>query len=101
MKDWKMYTEKIEELSTALESSLSGLDVEYELKTPEDEDFDTTFKVPYVSVKYYVDEDRYYERKVELFEYYLNAPISETVKLIKDMVEEFLMEIEQSEYGGG
>ncbi|MEJ5338109.1 MAG: dephospho-CoA kinase [Aquificaceae bacterium] len=101
MKDWKNYSAKIEELRKALEESLSGLDVEYELKTPEDPDFDTRFRVPYVLLRYYTDEEHAHERKIELFEYYFEAPAEETAKLIKDMVEEFLMEIDQSEYGGG
>lgn len=101
MKNWKKYAEKIEELKTALEETLGGLDVEYEIKTPENPDFDQSFKVPYLVIKYYIDEEHARERKIELFEYYLEAPINEAAKVIKDMVEEFLMEIDQSEYGGG
>lgn len=101
MKDWKIYSEKMDALKHALEESLSGLDVEYELVTPEDPSADKDIKVPYVLLRYYTDEEHAYERKIELFEYYLQAPVEETAKLIKDMVEEFLMEIDQTEYGGG
>jgi len=101
MKDWKIYSGKIEELSKVLEESLSGLDVEYELITPENPNFDKSLKVPYLLLRYYTDEQHSYERKIELFEYYFDTPVEETAKLIKDMVEEFLMEIDQSEYGGG
>ncbi|MCS6998713.1 MAG: dephospho-CoA kinase [Aquificaceae bacterium] len=101
MKDWQKYTERIERLKSSLEDALGGLDVEYELKTPGDVGFDPSFKVPYVLLKYYTDEEHAHERKIELFEYYLEAPVEETTKLIKDMVEEFLMEIDQSQYGGG
>ncbi|MFN3946493.1 MAG: dephospho-CoA kinase [Aquificaceae bacterium] len=101
MKDWGKYKQKVEELKAALDKALSGLDVEYELKTPEDADFDVSFKVPYLSIRYYTDEEHFHERKIELFDYYFGSPTEETLKLIKDMVEEFLMEIEQSEYGGG
>ncbi len=101
MKDWKIYSAKIEELRKALGESLRGLDVEYDIITPEDPNFDQSFKTPYLLLRYYTDEQHFHERKIELFEYYLDAPVHETVKLIKDMVEEFLMEIDQSEYGGG
>ena len=101
MKNWEKYTETIEGLKVALEEALSGLDIEYEIKTPKDPDFDPSLKAPYLLIKYYTDEEHAHERKIELFEYYLNAPINETVNLIKDMVEEFLMEIDQTEYGGG
>lgn len=96
MKDWKIYREKLEELKAGLEKELSGLYVEYELREP-----DEHTRVPYILLRYYTDEEHTHERKVELFEYYLTAPVEETIKLIKDMVEEFLMEIDQSEYGGG
>ena len=78
-----------------------GLDVEYEVKTPEEPDFEHHFKVPYLLLRYYTDQEHAHERKIELFDYYLDNPLQETAKLIKDMVEEFLMEIDQSEYGGG
>ncbi|MFN3598833.1 MAG: dephospho-CoA kinase, partial [Aquificaceae bacterium] len=74
MKDWEKYSQKVKELKVALESALGGLDVEYELKTPEDSDFDTSFKVPYLSIRYYVDEEHFHDRKIELFEYYFDNP---------------------------
>ncbi|MFN4013127.1 MAG: dephospho-CoA kinase [Aquificaceae bacterium] len=101
MKDWQKYIPKVEELKKALEEAFGALDVEYEVKMPGEEGFDPSFKVPYVLVKYYTDESHAHERKIELFEYYLEEPLENTVKMIKDMVEEFLMEIDQSEYGGG
>ncbi|MEJ7554843.1 MAG: dephospho-CoA kinase [Aquificaceae bacterium] len=101
MKDWKIYSAKIDELKRILEETLGGLDVEYEVKTPDEPDFDHHFKVPYLLLRYYTDQEHAHERKIELFNYYLDNPLQETAKLIKDMVEEFLMEIDQSEYGGG
>ncbi len=101
MKDWKIYSAKIDELKKALEEALGGLDVEYEVKTPDEPDFDHNFKVPYVLFRYYTDKEHAHERRIELFEYYFDTSPQETANLIKDMVEEFLMEIDQSEYGGG
>lgn len=101
MKDWQKYTQKVEELKKALGEALGALDVEYEVKMPGEEGFDPSFKVSYVLVKYYTDEGHSHERKIELFEYYLEEPVENMVKMIKDMIEEFLMEIDQSEYGGG
>ncbi|MCS6956987.1 MAG: dephospho-CoA kinase [Aquificaceae bacterium] len=101
MKDWKKHEKEIEELKKALEEALGGLDVEYEVKTPEDPDFETSYKVPYILLKYYTDEEHAHTRRIELFEYYFDMSAEERIKLIKDMVEEFLMEIDQSEYGGG
>lgn len=101
MKDWQRYTPKLEELKKALEEALGALDVEYEIKMPGEEGSDPSIKVPYVLVKYYTDEGHGHERKIELFEYYLEESFDNIVKIIKDMVEEFLMEIDQSEYGGG
>ncbi|MCX8164234.1 MAG: dephospho-CoA kinase [Aquificaceae bacterium] len=101
MKDWRNYKARIDELMNVLDSTISGIDIDYELKTPEDEDFDPSLRVPYILLKYYADEEHEYERKIELFEYYFDKPTQETAKLITDMVEEFLMEIDQSLYGGG
>lgn len=101
MKDWKKHLHRIEELKRALEQVLSGLDLEYDLLLPGEGDFDPSLSLPYVRLRYYADENHTYERKIELFEYYLESPVEETVKLIKDMAEEFLMEIDQSQYGGG
>ncbi len=91
----------MEELKKSLEEALVSLDMEYDVKMPGEEGFDPSFKVPYVLLRYYTDEDHYHERKIELFDYYFEEPLENLVKLIKDMAEEFLMEIDQSEYGGG
>lgn len=77
------------------------MELEYELKTPTEEELSKGIKVPYVLLRFYTDEKHYHERKIELFDYYFEQPVEETAKLIRDMAEEFIMEIEQSEYGGG
>jgi dephospho-CoA kinase len=52
-------------------------------------------------VRFEVSENITKERKIELFDYYLEKDTNELIKLITDMIEEFAAESESSEYGGG
>jgi len=99
--DWKKYETKILELKEIFKYKPEGTDVEVEVLTPEDPGFDPSMELPYVRVRYYVDDDHYHERKIELYEHYLKKDLSELVKLIEHFIQEFEGEIESSEYGGG
>jgi len=52
-------------------------------------------------VRFEVSENTTKERKIELFDYYLEKDTNELIKLITDMIEEFVAQSESSEYGGG
>ncbi|NPB07894.1 MAG: dephospho-CoA kinase [Aquificae bacterium] len=99
--DWRKYEEKIRELKEIFRKKSEGTDVEVEVITPDDPDFDPSMELPYVRVRYYVDDDHYHERKIELFEHYLQKDTEELVKLIEHFIQEFEAEIDWSEYGGG
>lgn len=102
MMNWKIYEEKLKELRDYLEKSYTtNPDIEVHLISPDDKEFQHDKDIPYVLVRYYVDDDHFHERKMELFDYYLEKDIKEIVKMLTAMIEEFTMEIEQSEYGGG
>ncbi|ADO45558.1 dephospho-CoA kinase [Hydrogenobacter thermophilus TK-6] len=102
MKDWKIYEKKLGELKDYLEKNYAtNPDVEVRLLLPYEEGFYHDREVPYILVKYYIDEERFHERKIELFDYYLDKDTKEIINMLTAMIEEFIMEIEQSEYGGG
>ncbi len=98
--DWTKYKTKILELKEILKNKNEGTDVEVSLVTPDDPDFDPNMQVPYIRVRYYVD-DHTHERKIELFEHYLQKDIEEIIKLVEFFIQEFESEIDSSEYGGG
>ncbi len=93
--NWKAYRQKVVELREIFRTKNEGTETEVEVVIPEDDQ-----GLPYVLIRFSV-EDHVYERKIELFEHYLKKDISELVKLIEHYIQEFEMEIEQSEYGGG
>jgi hypothetical protein len=102
MFDWKKYKEKLLALREFLESEKPfGADVDVELVLPEDPQFKLHREVPYLLVRFELSENTTKERKIELFDYYLEKDTAELLKLITDMIEEFVAESESSEYGGG
>ncbi len=102
MKKWKEYEDKVSELKEYLEQKyMASPDVEVSLLLPGEEGFQHDVDIPYISIKYYVNKDNFHERKVELFEHYLDRDIKDIINFITDLIEEFIMEVEQAEYGGG
>ncbi len=96
MKSWQKYEQKLKELKDYFENSYNASpDIEVSLILPNEKE------IPYVLVRYYIDDERFHERKIELFEYYLEKDIREVASMITAIIEEFATEIEQSEYGGG
>lgn len=98
--NWEDYREKVLELKQIFKNKNEGTEVEVEVLLPEDEEYDSEVGVPYVRVRYYVN-DHYHERKIELYEYHLKKELDDLVNLIEHFIQEFEMEIDQSEYGGG
>ncbi|MFN3813808.1 MAG: dephospho-CoA kinase [Aquificaceae bacterium] len=102
MKNWRAYEDKVRELREYLEQKYTASpNVEVSLLLPGESGFQHDVEIPYISVKYYLNEDSFHERKVELFEHYLIRDIKDIISLITDLIEEFIMEVEQAEYGGG
>jgi dephospho-CoA kinase len=102
MFDWKKYKVKLLALREIIEEVRPfGADVDVELVLPEDPQFKLHKEVPYLLVRFEVSENITKERKIELFDYYLEKDTAELLKLITDMIEEFVAESESSEYGGG
>jgi hypothetical protein len=96
MKSWQKYEQKLKELKDYFENSYNASpDIEVSLILPNEKE------MPYVLVRYYIDDERFHERKIELFEYYLEKDTREVASMITAIIEEFATEIEQSEYGGG
>ncbi|ADC90169.1 hypothetical protein Thal_1540 [Thermocrinis albus DSM 14484] len=102
MVKWENYREKLEYLKKCFEEKeCLSADVEVRLLLPGDEGFQLDRNVPYLLVRYYLDGDNYRERKIELFEYYLDKDIKELMSFLTALVKEFIAEVEQTEYGGG
>jgi hypothetical protein len=100
--DWKKYKAKLLALRELIEMVRPfGADVDVELVLPEDPQFKLHREVPYLLVRFEVSENITKERKIELFDYYLEKDMNELIKLITDMIEGFVAESESSEYGGG
>ncbi|RUM29036.1 MAG: dephospho-CoA kinase [Aquifex sp.] len=98
--DWTKYKTKILELKEIFKNKNEGTDVEVAVITPEDPDFEPEMQIPYVRIRFYI-ENHIHERKVELFEHYMQKDVDEIVKLIEFFIQEFESEIESSEYSGG
>lgn len=102
MFNWKKYKEKLLALRELTERERPfGADVDVELVLPEDPQFKLHKEIPYLLVRFEVSENITKERKIELFDYYLEKDTGELLKLITDMIEEFVAESESAEYGGG
>jgi len=99
--DWTKYEDKIKELKETFQKKTEGAEVEVDVLTPNDPEFDKNMALPYVRVRYYQDSERFHELKIELFEHYMQKPTEEIVKLIEHFIQEFEAEIDWSEYGGG
>ncbi len=98
--NWEEYKEKVLELREIFRNKNEGTETEVDILLPGEEGYESESGVPYVRIRYYVD-DHYHERKVELYEYHLKKELQDLVDLIEHFVQEFEMEIDQSEYGGG
>ena len=98
--EWEKYKDKVLELKEIFKNRSEGGEVEVDVLLPGEEGYKSEIGVPYVKVRYYVNE-HYYERRIDLYEYHLRKDIKELVHLIEHFIQEFEMEIDQSEYGGG
>jgi len=99
--DWTKYKTKIMELKEIFKNKSEGINVEVDVITPEDPDFDPKMQLPYVRVRYYVDDDHAHERRIELFEHLIKKDIDEIIREVEFFIQEFESEIDASEYGGG
>ncbi len=98
--NWEQFKEKIQQLKDIFRNRSEGSEVEVDILLPGEEGYRSNVGVPYVMVRYYVD-DHYHERRIDLYEYHLQKDIDDLVNLIEHFIQEFEMEIDQSEYGGG
>ncbi|WP_448588382.1 dephospho-CoA kinase [Thermocrinis sp.] len=102
MFNWKHYEEKLLAIRSYLEgSAFYSPDIEVKLFLPGSEDFELEKEIPHLKVHFYIDQQRNRTRIIELFEYYLEKDLTELIKILKDMIEEFVAESESTEYGGG
>ena len=97
---WEMYRDKVLRLREVLREKAEGGEVEMEVVLPGEEGYDSQVGVPYVRVRYY-GEDAHHDRRIDLYEYHLKKDFEDLVNLIEHFVQEFEMEIDQTEYGGG
>lgn len=98
--NWEQYKEKVLELKEILKNKSEGGEVEVEVLLPGEEGYQSEVGVPYVRVRYYIDE-HFHERRIDLYEYHLKKDLKDLINLIEHFIQEFEMEIDQSEYGGG
>ena len=99
--DWKKYETKILELKEIFKHKTEGAEVDVDVITPDDPEFDKSMEIPYIRIRYYVSNDHYHERKIELYEHYLQKDIDEIIKLVEHFIQEFEAEIDWSENSGG
>ncbi len=98
--EWERFKDKVLELKEIFKLKSEGTATDVDVFLPGDEEYDSDTGLPYVRIRYYVD-DHYHERKVDLYEHYLKRDLQDLVNLVEHFIQEFEMEIDQSEYGGG
>ena len=98
--NWEEFKDKVMELKTLFSKKNEGMETDVEVLIPGEEGYESEVGVPYVRVRYYTD-DHVHERRIDLYEYHLKRDFKELVNLIEHFIQEFEMEIDQSEYGGG
>ena len=101
MADLGKYESKLLALKEIFSERQEGPDTEVKVVIPGDEEWKENIKYPYVKVRYYIDKDRFEERKIDLHESYLEKDIKDLVNFIEHFIQEFEMEIDQANYGGG
>ncbi len=101
MTDLGKYESKLLALKGIFSEKLEGIDTEVKVVLPGDEEWEEDSKYPYVRVRYYLDRGKYEERKIELHDSYLEKDIDDLVNFIEHFIQEFEMEIDQTNYGGG
>ncbi len=98
--DWESYKEKVYELKGLLKNVNKGSNIDVDVLIPSDKDYSSEKGIPYVRIRYYIN-DHFQERKIELYEHYLKRNLKDLMNLIEHFIQEFEMEIDQSQYGGG
>jgi dephospho-CoA kinase len=100
MEKWKEHLDKLKRLEEFLNSSFDQIETIVELCMPGN-DCCPDCKRPLVLIKFCLEDNKCHERRIELFDHYFDLPDQELFDQITHYVEDFMMEIEQSEYGGG
>jgi len=98
--NWEHYKEKVYELREIFRNRNEGGETEVDILLPGDSEYESSRGVPYVRIRYYIN-DHFHERRVELHEHHLRRELRDLINLIEHFIQEFEMEIDQSEYGGG
>ncbi len=101
MTDLGKYESKLLALKEVFAKKSEGLDTEVKVVLPGDEDWQEGSRYPYVKVRYYIDRDKFEERKIDLHDSYLEKDLQDLVNFIEHFIQEFEMEIDQTNYGGG
>ncbi len=99
--NWEPYRDKVLELKEIFRHKNEGIESEVDVLMPGDEGYSSDLGLPYVRIRYYIDDEHFHERKIDLYEYHLKKDLQDLLNLIEHFVQEFEMEIDQSEYGGG
>jgi dephospho-CoA kinase len=98
--DWERFRDKVLRLKEIFGSRTEGSQVEVEVLMPGDRDYSSEVGVPYVRIRYYVN-DHFHERRIDLYEYHLQKDVEDLISLIEHFIQEFEAEIDQTEFGGG
>jgi len=98
--EWERYREKIYELREIFRNKSEGGETDVDILMPGDREHQISQEIPYVRIRYYVG-DHFHERRMELYEYHLRKELKDLINLIEHFIQDFEMEIDQTEYGGG
>ena len=97
---WKEHLDKLKKLEEFISNHFDQVETIVELCMPGN-DCCPNCERPFVLVKFCLEDNKCHERRIELFDHYFDLPDQELFDQIVHYVEDFMMEIEQSEYGGG
>jgi len=85
---------KFEQLAEEVEKNMANPDVDLEVC------FDESCGVPYLTVRYVVEEHSLHEKRIDIDEEYWEKDVKDLANFVTFQIEQFLEEIDSVEYGG-
>jgi len=85
---------KFEQLAEEVEKNMANPDVDLEVC------FDESCGVPYLIVRYVVEEHSVHEKRIDIDKEYWEKDVKDLANFVTFQIEQFLEEIDSVEYGG-
>jgi allophanate hydrolase subunit 1 len=86
--------EKLEKLAEEVQKNMANPDVDIDVC------FDETCGVPYLTVRYVVEEHSVHEKRIDIDKEYWEKDLKDLANFVAFQIEQFMEEIDSVEYGG-